>query len=82
MAAVGEMTTTQCFDGGQEVLRCAADLEWAEAKLLSACFGADPSAVEHWRQVLDRAADAYDQALRDAGPVEPESRDSEPGSFS
>jgi hypothetical protein len=65
----------------QDVFRCERAMNAAEASLTAACFGANQDAVKHYRQVLDRAVEAYENAIRTARRVKRASYD-EPGSFS
>jgi hypothetical protein len=66
----------------EEVFRCERAMDTAEAELAAACFGANKDAVEHYRQVLDRAVAAYEAAVRTARRVKQNTRHDEPGSFS
>jgi hypothetical protein len=50
-------------DGRDERLSAQAAVDRAEARLIGACFSANSAAVEHWREVLDQAVEAYDTAV-------------------
>jgi hypothetical protein len=49
-------------DGRDERVSAQAAVDRAEARLIGACFGANSAAVQHWREVLDQAVDAYETA--------------------